>query len=58
MATVSDTARRRPREQAADKSKFTKATASRAQCWRGQKVRVSSCARAADYPTDETPWFL
>ena len=41
MATVRDTARRRPREQAADKRRFTSASASRAQCWQGQEVRVS-----------------
>lgn len=42
MATVRDTARRRPREQAADKRRFANAKASRAQCWQGQEVRVSS----------------
>lgn len=42
LAIVSDTARRSPREQAADKRRFTRASASRAQCWQGQKIRVSS----------------
>ena len=42
MATVRDTARRRPTEQAADNRRFTNAKASRAQCWQGQEVRVSS----------------
>lgn len=33
MATLRDTARRKPRERALDKSKFPRATTSRAQSW-------------------------
>lgn len=57
LATVRDTARRRPREQAADKRRFTSAKASRAQCWQGQEVRVSGLGGGSS-PTDQTPWLL
>lgn len=50
LATVSDTARRRPMEQAADKSRFTKASVSRAQCSRGRRRFLD--AKRATSPTE------